>query len=70
MLAVYGGCIERPEVVCANTAEELRRWLGRAFIAVVGDEELARELQAAYFTREEWEEFVKYFRSQVKGVHV
>lgn len=37
---------------------------------MVGDEELAGELQAAYFTREEWEEFVKYFRSQVKGVHV
>ncbi|RFA92375.1 hypothetical protein [Pyrobaculum aerophilum] len=70
MLAVYGGCIEHPEVVCTNTAEELRRWLGGAFIAVVGDEELARELQAAYFTREELEEFVKYFHSQLEGVHV
>ncbi len=38
-------------------------------IVVVGDEELARELQVAYFPREEWEEFVKYFHSQLESRH-
>ncbi|MEM0464951.1 MAG: hypothetical protein QW680_13710 [Pyrobaculum sp.] len=62
MLAVYGACLDNPEVLCVESPEELRRWLGKAVIAVVGDEKLAGELQVAHFTGEEWEELVKYFR--------
>ncbi|MCX8137060.1 hypothetical protein [Pyrobaculum aerophilum] len=53
MLVVYGGCLGHREVVCVGSVEELRRWLGRAVVVVVGDEGLARELQVAYFPREE-----------------
>jgi len=40
-----------------RSVEELRSYIGRAFIVVVGDRRLAEELGVAYFTREEWADF-------------
>jgi hypothetical protein len=65
MMAVYGGCLEHPQVVCVKSREELLSHVGRSFLVVVGDEALARELEAAYFTEEEWREFVKFFQEAV-----
>jgi len=48
-----------------KSVEELRRHLRRAFIVVMGDRELAEELGAAYFTREEWGDFLRWYA----GVH-
>jgi hypothetical protein len=45
-----------------KSMEELRRHLGRAFIVVVGDKELAEELGAVYLSEEEWRDFLS-------GVH-
>ncbi|MCU7788912.1 hypothetical protein ODS41_13425 [Pyrobaculum sp. 3827-6] len=67
MMAVYGGCVEHPQVVCVKSREELLSHVGRSFLVVVGDEALARELEAAFFTEEEWREFVKFFRQFVEG---
>jgi hypothetical protein len=64
MMAVYGGCVEHPQVVCVKSREELLSHLGRSFLVVIGDESLARELEAAFFTEEEWAEFVKFFQEQ------
>jgi len=47
-----------------KSVEELRRHVGKAFLVVVGDRGLAEELGAAYFTREEWADFLRY-----AGVH-
>jgi hypothetical protein len=44
-----------------RSVEELRRHLRRAFIVVVGDKELAEELGAAYFTEEEWADFLRWY---------
>jgi len=41
--------------------EELRRHLGRAFIVVVGDRRLAEELGVAYFSEEEWGNFLRWY---------
>jgi len=61
-MAVVYGVEEAPEgFLVVKSAEELRRYLGRAFIVVVGDEKLARELKAAYFTKEEWEDFTRHY---------
>jgi hypothetical protein len=65
MMAVYGGCLEHPEVVCVKSREELLSHVGRSFLVVVGDEALARELEAAFFTEEEWREFAKFFQEAV-----
>jgi hypothetical protein len=65
-LAVYGGCLEHPQVVCVRSREELLSHVGRSFLVVVGDEALARELEAAFFTEEEWAEFVRFFQEEVK----
>jgi hypothetical protein len=67
MMAVYGGCLEHPEVVCVKSREELLSHLGRSFVVVVGDERLAEELQVAFFSEKEWSEFVKFFRQFVEG---
>jgi hypothetical protein len=48
-----------------KSVEELRRHLGRAFIVVVGDRRLAEELGAAYFSEEEWADFLRWYA----GVH-
>ncbi len=48
-----------------RSVEELRRHLGIAFIVVVGDRELAEELGAAYFSEEEWGDFLRWYA----GVH-
>jgi hypothetical protein len=63
MLAVYGGCVEHPQIVCVKSREELLRHLGRSFVVVVGDERLAEELQVAFFSEKEWSEFVRFFWS-------
>ncbi len=47
-----------------KSVEELRRHVGKAFIVVVGDRRLAEELGVAYFSAEEWEDFLRY-----AGVH-
>ena len=47
-----------------KTTEELRRHVGKAFLVVVGDRRLAEELGAAYFSEEEWGDFLRY-----AGVH-
>jgi len=62
MAVVVYGVEEAPEgFLVVKSAEELRRYLGRAFIVVVGDEKLARELKVAYFTKEEWEDFTRHY---------
>jgi len=43
-----------------KSAEELRRHVGKAFLVVVGDKRLAEELCAAYFSEEEWADFLRY----------
>ena len=62
MLAVYGGCVEHLGVVCVRTSEELRAYLGKRHIVARGKEALAEELGAAFFTEEEWGEFVGFFQ--------
>jgi hypothetical protein len=47
-----------------KSVEELRRHVGKAFLVVVGDRRLAEELGAAYFSEEEWADFLQY-----AGVH-
>ena len=44
-----------------RSVEELRRYLGMAFIVVVGDRELAEELGVAYFSEEEWGDFLRWY---------
>ncbi len=50
--------------VVKNT-EELRRHVGKAFLVVVGDRGLAEELGVAYFSEEEWGDFLRWYA----GVH-
>jgi hypothetical protein len=47
-----------------KSVEELRRHVGKAFLVVVGDKRLAEELGVAYFSEEEWADFLRY-----AGVH-
>ena len=63
-VVVYGAERVPPGFRVLKTTEELRRHVGKALIVVVGDRGLAEELGAAYFTREEWADFLRY-----AGVH-
>jgi hypothetical protein len=44
-----------------KTTEELRRHVGKAFLVVVGDRRLAEELEVAYFSEEEWGDFLRWY---------
>jgi hypothetical protein len=44
-----------------KSVEELRRYMGKAVIVVVGDEGLAEELGVVCLSREEWGEFVRRY---------
>jgi hypothetical protein len=48
-----------------KSVEELRRHVGKAFLVVVGDKRLAEELEVAYFSEEEWADFLRWYA----GVH-
>jgi hypothetical protein len=66
MDVVVYGADEAPTGFCVvKSVEELRRHLGRAFIIVVGNREPAEELGVAYFSEEEWEDFLRWYA----GVH-
>ena|GEM_PF-1550830 len=60
-LVVYGVGVAPEGFRVVRSVEELRAYVGRAFLVVVGDERLAEELGAAHFTREEWEDFLKLY---------
>ena len=62
-VVVYGAEKVPPGFRVVKSAEELRRYLHKAFV-VVGDERLTEELGVAYFTEEEWGDFLRY-----AGVH-
>jgi len=64
-VVVYGAEKAPPGFRVVKTAEELRRHVGKAFIVVVGDRELAEELEVAYFSEEEWRDFLRWYA----GVH-
>jgi len=62
MDVVVCGVDEAPPGFCVvKSVEELRRHLGRAFIVVVGDRRLAEELGVAYFSEEEWGDFLRWY---------
>jgi hypothetical protein len=63
-VVVYGAEKVPPGFREVKSVEELRRHLRRAFIIVVGDKRLAEELGVAYFSEEEWGDFLRY-----AGVH-
>jgi len=63
-VVVYGAGKAPPGFRVVKSVEELRRHVGKAFLVVVGDRRLAEELGAAYFTEEEWADFLRY-----AGVH-
>jgi hypothetical protein len=63
-VVVYGADGVPPGFRVVRSVEELRRHLRRAFIVVVGDRRLAEELGVAYFSEEEWADFLRY-----AGVH-
>ena len=63
-VVVYGVEKVPPGFRVVKSAEELRRHVGKAFIVVVGDKRLAEELGVAYFSEEEWGDFLRY-----AGVH-
>jgi hypothetical protein len=65
-MAVYGGCIDHPEVVCVKSREEPHSHVDRSFLVVVGDGALAWELGAVFFTEEEWADFVKFFQEEMR----
>ena len=44
-----------------KSVEELRRHVGKAFLVVVGDKRLAEELSVAYFSEEEWADFLRWY---------
>ncbi len=64
-VVVYGVEEAPPGFRVVRSVEELRRHLGMAFIVVVGDRELAEELGVAYFSAEEWGDFLRWYA----GVH-
>ncbi len=64
-VVVYGAEKAPPGFRVVKSVEELRRHVGKAFLVVVGDKRLAEELGAAYFTREEWGDFLQWY----VGVH-
>ena len=57
-VVIYGVEEAPPGIRVVRSAEELRRHVGKAFLVVVGDRKLAEELGAAYFSEEEWGEFL------------
>jgi hypothetical protein len=63
-VVVYGVEKVPPGFRVVKSVEELRRHVGKAFIVVVGDKRLAEELGVAYFSEEEWGDFLRY-----AGVH-
>jgi hypothetical protein len=60
-VVVYGVEKAPPGFRVVRSVEELRRHLGMAFIVVVGDRELAEELGVAYFSEEEWADFLRWY---------
>ena len=64
-VVVYGVDEAPPGFRVVKSVEELRRHLRRAFIVVVGDRGLAEELEVAYFSEEEWGDFLRWYA----GVH-
>ena len=64
-VVVYGAEKVPPGFRVVKSVEELRRHLRRAFIIVVGDRSLAEELGVAYFSEEEWGDFLRWYA----GVH-
>ena len=63
-VVVYGVDEAPPGFRVVKSVEELRRHVGKAFLVVVGDKRLAEELGVAYFSEEEWADFLQY-----AGVH-
>ncbi len=64
-VVVYGVDGAPPGFRVVKSVEELRRHVGKAFLVTVGDKRLAEELGAAYFTREEWADFLQWYA----GIH-
>jgi hypothetical protein len=60
-VVVYGVDEAPPGFRVVKSVEELRRHLRRAFIVVVGDRCLAEELEVAYFSEEEWGDFLRWY---------
>jgi len=60
-VVVYGAEKVPPGFRVVKSVEELRRHLRRAFIVVVGDRGLAEELGVAYFSEEEWGDFLRWY---------
>jgi hypothetical protein len=60
-VVVYGVNEAPPGFRVVKSVEELRRHLGMAFIVVVGDRGLAEELGVAYFSEEEWVDFLRWY---------
>jgi len=58
-VVVYGAGEVPPGFCVVKSVEELRRYLHKAFV-VVGDKRLAEELGVAYFSEEEWGDFLRY----------
>jgi len=63
-VVVYGVKEAPPGFRVVKSAKELRRHVGKAFI-VVGGKRLAEELEVAYFSAEEWGDFLRWYA----GVH-
>jgi len=60
-VVVYGVDEAPPGFRVVKSVEELCRHLGMAFIVVVGDRRLAKELGVAYFSEEEWGDFLRWY---------
>ena len=60
-VVVYGADEAPTGFRVVKSVEELRRHLHGAFIVVVGDRELAEELGVAYFSEEEWGDFLRWY---------
>jgi len=61
MDVVVYGAEAPPGFRVVKSVEELRRHLRWAFIIVVGDRGLAEELGVAYFSEEEWGDFLRWY---------
>jgi hypothetical protein len=59
-VVVYGVKEAPPGFHIVKSVEELRRHMGKAFFVVVRDRRLAEELGVAYFSEEEWGDFLRY----------
>jgi len=60
-VVVYGVDEAPSGFLVVKTTEELRRHVGKAFLVVVGDRGLAEELEVAYFSEEEWGDFLRWY---------